>query len=195
MRKSALLLFILPFLFACSSTDKRPGYYDVKDAVMDLSVELGLTERVIQKEAQLDGEKTSIELDLYNKTWIDAYLLERWDFNTPVARWYGELKILEEVNPNLPKYKDRFEIEEGTSPEGNAFFHYTPKSESLDIRDLYIETAGEEIIKLKARIEHDNVLAKNHRVYDFDKSGHFSISGQQNIIFLPEHNFAINISF
>lgn len=195
MKKTAFLLFASVTLFACSSTDKRPGYFDMNEAVRDISKDLGLKERIIEKEAQLDGEKTSIELDLYQKAWIDAYLLNRWGINTPQARWYGELKVLEEVNPNMPKYKDRFEISEGISPEGYELIHYIPKSESLDIRDLWIEMKDGEVMRIKAEIQHDNVLAKNRRIYDLNMEGYFSVSGQQDIIFLPEHNFAINISF
>ncbi len=195
-----LLAFIsiAMFLASCSSKDKDPGYFDMPGFLKTTSMELGAEELDVSKKATLDGKETSIDLFLYEASWLDDYTESRWGINMAQPRWYGQIKVLEEANPNLPKYRDKFEIEEGTIEKGGellSFTHYVAKNKSLDIKELYMEELDGEVRFLKAEIAHDNVLASNHRSYEFVTNESLKISGEQNIIFLKPSSYDIQIDF
>lgn len=194
MRQIGFFLLLIT-LSACGSRDALPGYYDVGEMIFDLSLSLGAEERAVEKFAILDGDSTSLDLDFYRSSWIDQAVDLLWGINMAQSKWYSELNVMKEINPNQPKYLNKFEITEGESEAGNSTVIYKARSPKTDLQEFYVEESEGELVYLSAKLQHNNILASNYREYRLRPDGTLEIEGSQDIILLPEKTFAIRVEF
>lgn len=194
MRLSGLL-FLLIIFAACGSQDSLPGYYDVNEMVFDLSIELGSEERAVEKFAILDGDSTFLKLDLYESTALDNAMERLWGINPAQAQWFSELNVMKEINPNQPKYRNKFEISEDTTEQGYKSLKYVAKSPKTDLQEFYIEEDEGDLVFLSAKLKHKNILASNYREYRLEPYSQLEVQGRQDIILLPKKNFAVRIQY